>query len=247
MPPHSSHLLQPLDVGCFSPLKKAYGRQVEDLIRSHINHITKIEFLPAFKAAFDSAITGDNIRTGFRGAGLVPFNPDAVISKLEVRLRTPTAPPQADTTWESKTPSNPAELGSQSAYLRDRISRDMNSSPTSIIESLNWLTKGAELIAHSAVLLRSQVAELQEANEAATRRRSRKRKQIKKEGVLTLEEGKNLIAKQEAAAQQKGKKRRVDAEAQGRQPTQRRCGRCGLPGHNARTCQRQEDSPFVSD
>jgi hypothetical protein len=26
MPPHSSHLLQPLDVGCFAPLKKAYGR-----------------------------------------------------------------------------------------------------------------------------------------------------------------------------------------------------------------------------
>jgi predicted HTH domain antitoxin len=26
MPPHSSHLLQPLDVGCFAPLKVAYGR-----------------------------------------------------------------------------------------------------------------------------------------------------------------------------------------------------------------------------
>jgi hypothetical protein len=26
MPPHSLHLLQPLDVGCFAPLKKAYGR-----------------------------------------------------------------------------------------------------------------------------------------------------------------------------------------------------------------------------
>ena len=32
MPPHSSHLLQPLDVGCFGPLKKAYGRQIEDLM-----------------------------------------------------------------------------------------------------------------------------------------------------------------------------------------------------------------------
>lgn len=26
IPPHSSHLLQPLDVGCFGPLKRAYGR-----------------------------------------------------------------------------------------------------------------------------------------------------------------------------------------------------------------------------
>ncbi|KAF1925377.1 DDE-domain-containing protein, partial [Didymella exigua CBS 183.55] len=29
MPPHSSHLLQPLDVGCFSLLKRAYSREVE--------------------------------------------------------------------------------------------------------------------------------------------------------------------------------------------------------------------------
>ncbi|GKU14024.1 unnamed protein product, partial [Fusarium langsethiae] len=28
MPAHASHLLQPLDVGCFGPLKKAYGREI---------------------------------------------------------------------------------------------------------------------------------------------------------------------------------------------------------------------------
>lgn len=30
MPAHSSHLLQPLDVGCFSPLKTIYGRKVQE-------------------------------------------------------------------------------------------------------------------------------------------------------------------------------------------------------------------------
>ncbi|KAF1922369.1 CENP-B protein, partial [Didymella exigua CBS 183.55] len=57
MPPHLSYLLQPLDVGCFSPLKRAYSCEVESLMRNHINHITKLEFLPAFKAAFDQAFT----------------------------------------------------------------------------------------------------------------------------------------------------------------------------------------------
>jgi hypothetical protein len=33
MPAHSSHLLQPLDVGCFGPLKKAYGGSVESRSR----------------------------------------------------------------------------------------------------------------------------------------------------------------------------------------------------------------------
>jgi hypothetical protein len=48
MPPHSSHLLQPLDVGRFSPLKRAYSREIGALISHHINHITKLEFLAAF-------------------------------------------------------------------------------------------------------------------------------------------------------------------------------------------------------
>jgi hypothetical protein len=85
MPPHSSHLLQPLDVGCFSPLKRAYTREVEALIRHHINHITKLEFLPAFKTAYNRSFTSVNICAAFRGAGLVPLQPDAVLSKLDVQ------------------------------------------------------------------------------------------------------------------------------------------------------------------
>lgn len=90
MPPHSSHILQPLDVGCFGPLKKAYGRQIEDMMRAHISHITKDDFFLAFHAAFLDAMTKSNIQGGFRGAGLIPFNPESVISTLDLRLRTPT-------------------------------------------------------------------------------------------------------------------------------------------------------------
>jgi hypothetical protein len=57
-------------------------------MRNKITYITKLEFLPCFKGAFDAAITKANIQGGFRGAGLVPFNLKAVISTLNVRLRT---------------------------------------------------------------------------------------------------------------------------------------------------------------
>lgn len=143
MPAHSSHLLQPLDVGCFAPLKKAYGKQVEELMRSHINHITKLEFLPAFKVAFEATFTKQNITGGFRGAGLVPLDPEAVISRLDVKLQTPT-PPQAEaTTWNPQTPHNPAELASQTELIRSRIARHQDSSPTPINNALNQLAKGA--------------------------------------------------------------------------------------------------------
>jgi hypothetical protein len=48
MPTYLLHLLQPLDMGCFAPLKKAYRHQISELMRNSINHITKLKFLPAF-------------------------------------------------------------------------------------------------------------------------------------------------------------------------------------------------------
>ena len=89
MPAYSSHLLQPLDVGYFGPLKKAYGRQIETFIRSHIIYISKKDFLPAFKKAFDISMTSSNIQGGFQRIKLIPFNPQVVFSKLDIRLETP--------------------------------------------------------------------------------------------------------------------------------------------------------------
>jgi hypothetical protein len=106
MPPHSSHLLQPLDVGCFSPLKRAYSDEINSLSQYGTKKIKKEAFLPAFKAAFEKLIIKENICAGFRGAGLVPHNLEAVILKLDVVLRTPTPPKLEDTLWELKTPSN---------------------------------------------------------------------------------------------------------------------------------------------
>jgi hypothetical protein len=85
---HFSYIFQPLDVACFSPLKKAYGTQIEKLVRARISHITKEDFLPAFCDAFKKSLTESNIRAGFQGAGLVPLSPDIIIAKLDVKLQT---------------------------------------------------------------------------------------------------------------------------------------------------------------
>jgi len=237
MPPHSSHLLQPLDVGCFAPLKQAYGRQAENLMRNRINHITKLEFLPCFKAAYNAVFTSSNIQGGFRGAGLVPFDPERVITGLDVKLRTPS--PQLPTNnepWQSATPKNTLELGSQSTLVKTRIQRHVDSSPTSIVKAFEKVSKGAAIIAHKLVLAQQEIAELRAANEAATRRRSHKRKRIRVEGTMAVEEGKRLTALKEFGARGDGKKSKKRVRAEVGEPSQRRCGRCNQTGHNARTC-----------
>jgi hypothetical protein len=238
MPAHSSHLLQPLDVGCFSPMKTLYGSQIEKLMRLRINHITKLEFMPAFGQAFIATFTEQNIKAGFRGAGIVPYNPERVISCLDIRLRTPTPPPQ-DTNWISKTPQNPDELKNQAEHIQSRIIQHQDSSPTPIIEALSQFAKGAQIIAHSATLLNAEVKALREANEAKKRRQRKKKRRIQYGGSLAIEEGENIVQNAAVEAQ-------IHREITGREGSQRRCGSCNNIGHNSRTCERRQQSSVTN-
>jgi hypothetical protein len=139
-------------------LKRVYSREVESLMRDHIHHITKLEFLPAFKAAFDRSFTSVNICSAFRGAGLVPYQPEVVLSKLDVQLRTPTPPALLEALWEARTPSNARELEAQSSLIRERVRKHKSSSPASIIEAIDQLKKRAKVMILSAELMKERVA-----------------------------------------------------------------------------------------
>ena len=80
LPSHSSHLTQPLNVGCYSILKKMYSAKIEHFIKAQIMHITKPEFFLAFKDAFHWTFTQENVLGGFQGSGLIPYNLQAVLS-----------------------------------------------------------------------------------------------------------------------------------------------------------------------
>lgn len=193
MPSHSSHLLQPLDVACFSPLKKAYGYQVENRMRLGINHITKLDFLPAFRQAHKEAITEANIRGSFAGAGLVPFDPDRVLSGLSMRIRTPTPPASQGSPWTSKTPRNPIELQCQTELIKDRFEYHPDGSPTPANQALIHLSKGCQTAMQSVVLLAAENKELRAANERQKRKRSKRKRRIDQGKVLGVREGQDHI------------------------------------------------------
>ncbi|KAF4629029.1 hypothetical protein G7Y89_g9118 [Cudoniella acicularis] len=74
-------------------LKRLYGRQIKDLMRVGVNHINKSDFLPAYYMARIESLTSNIIRSGFGATGLVPYDPERVLLKLNTQLRTPTPPP----------------------------------------------------------------------------------------------------------------------------------------------------------
>lgn len=82
LPPHTTHLLQPLDVGLFSPLQKFYGKQVDKLTRFGQITVNKGNFLPMLIAARNSTYTLNNIKSAWQASGLIPHNPRLVLGKL---------------------------------------------------------------------------------------------------------------------------------------------------------------------
>jgi hypothetical protein len=255
LPAHSSHITQPLDIGCFSVLKRSYGKQLEAFIKAHINHIMKPEFFIAFCAAHKATMTPENIAAGFRGTGLVPYDPEAVLSKLDVKLRTPTptGPPSTDANlWVSQTPHTTTEAISQSQLVRRRISNHQGSSPTTMFEAVKQLAKGTEMIAHEMTLVRSEIRSLQDANKALAKRRRAKRTRLQDGGALTVEDALVLIAEKESGRRKKGKEVEGSGASGAARATVRCCGRCAQPGHNVRTCpvapeSSDEESEMESD
>ncbi|KAJ8058530.1 hypothetical protein OCU04_012712 [Sclerotinia nivalis] len=215
LPPHSSHLTQPLDVGCFSSLKRSYGTQIDGFIKAHINHISKVEFFIAFKAAYQESITIQNMKSGFRGTGLIPFDPEAVLSKLDIRIRTPTPPSFDQDLWTSQTPHNPTEALSQST-LR---------------------------LAHENTLLNAEIRILRAANEALSKRRRAKKTQLRQGGVLTGQEVTDILFQQEVDIQIQYDERQKGGNSNGEASSSRCCSKCGKTGHNTRTCQNNVIDP----
>src|SRR5437667_7318469 len=83
LPSHSSHLSQPLDVGIFGPLKTLMASAIEPLISTELHRILKAEWLSAYVEAHDNAFSNQNIQAGFRGTGILPFNPSKVINRVK--------------------------------------------------------------------------------------------------------------------------------------------------------------------
>ena len=138
MPAHLLHLLQPLDVGCFSTLKQAYGRSVEQMMSRGVNHIDKCEFLPLYRQARQTALHQNNIRAGFAATGLVPYSPDRVLSQLHAEFQTPLPQrrPPSNASWAAETPHNITELQQQTALLKRYLKQRMHSPPSPTEQAL---------------------------------------------------------------------------------------------------------------
>jgi hypothetical protein len=73
LPAHSCHVLQPLGLGTFSPLKSCYRKEIADLAYlDDVAPVKKGRFIRAYQKSRTETFTPRTLRTGWPAAGLFP-------------------------------------------------------------------------------------------------------------------------------------------------------------------------------
>ena len=193
MPAHTSHILQPLDVSCFGPLKKAYSSQIENKMRLGVNHITKEEFLPAFFIAHQQTMTVETIISGFKATGLVPFDPERVLTDLGPIIEATPSPRGSQSSWDPKTPKTLPEVKKQAKLVLTENRKRRRSSASSGGKPFQQLLKGFESVVHEKALLEVEVATLRAENQQQKQKRARQKGYIQQAGSLTIQDGQEVI------------------------------------------------------
>ena len=83
--PHSSHVLQPLDLACFSPLKTRYRAEI--LRVSNLDDsvpVKKIRFVQYYECARLEGLKEGNIQSGWLASGIYPWDPSKVLQSHQV-------------------------------------------------------------------------------------------------------------------------------------------------------------------
>jgi len=175
-------------------------------------------------------LTETNIQSAFRATGLVPHNPERVISLLAI-TKTPSPSDIGiglDIQWTGETSHNLHQLDQQAQFLRDTI-QCTSQNPT---QAVDQLVKGFQLVLHSAVILQQENTRLKTSNQRRERKQQQRRQYIAHGGTLQAQQGQFLVQQRE--------NREQEQEARQASTTKKRapstCSRCHVQGHNIRQC-----------
>jgi len=180
---HSSHLLQQLDVVVFQPYKHYHAEAVEAATRTGCGDFNKSEFLDTIDTIRQQTLKTSTVKSAFRATGLIPYNPDIVISKLrESRI----SPPLQSLPLSVSPTGIPLTIVSLKTMREELLSEAKDLSPT-FQHKLKQALQGGLALAQSGALAMEHMENTRAAEEARNaRRRAQSQRQIQKGGLLML-------------------------------------------------------------
>lgn len=86
LPPHTTHILQPLDGKPFQQYKHYHAKAVNNAARWGECAFEKRQFLEELPGIRRNTFKSQTIKSGFAERGIYPFNPDPTLETLEKRM-----------------------------------------------------------------------------------------------------------------------------------------------------------------
>jgi hypothetical protein len=194
----------------FAPLKRALASETDAALRLDTGRISRVERVEMYIRARVKALTSNNIRSEWRGAGSAPLSPITVLDKL-LQNRTsaaspPHTPPQQtdlDLSLLESSPPDGIELRQANMLLNTAIKacRDLPSPAKRFTERM---TRAFEITNSENVTLRKQVEEQAELLNIRKTRTKGKRIALKGKFVFSTQE---VLEIAKAAESETSKKR----------------------------------------
>jgi hypothetical protein len=154
-PPHSTHRLQPLDIGLFSPLATYYSQAIDKFLSESqgLVRLTKRDFWPLFYEAWQKAFHAKNVRNAWEAAGLYPLNPKRVISTVARQQTPPDEPPNQSQTY--KTPGSTRSLRRTFRRLQDE--GKIHPDAAVLLRAGETLATNLDIVRHENIGLRKAI------------------------------------------------------------------------------------------
>jgi hypothetical protein len=174
LPPHTSHILQPQDLGAYSSLKKFYS----DEIKRHIVHtgqvtITRSTFNDLYRKARSNALAKHRVIAGWTRSGLHPLNRVRILTHPMVQRTVITlpdlGPPKASKTTRPVTPTNEDRI----QYIIDH-SEEVNATPRSHLKHQELARSYSRIESMNRHLI-SEISKLRTTSKASANDRRRQK------------------------------------------------------------------------
>jgi len=211
--PHSSHIMQPLDVGVFGPLKRAMSAQLDPIFRTGVRTVHKSEWMECYVEARNTAMTQSNILGAWRGAGLFPMNKHRILCQLSNAADSPSTPKKNPIApiqlLNTTSPPDHNTLQSSNIVFNNALSETSATSP--VKTHARCLTEITVRLAAENAILKKDNSELRAQIRKQKERVKGKRVVLKDVHAICTEEVYNALLECEKATKKhtmKGRKRR---------------------------------------
>ena len=160
LPAHTSHVLQPLDLGVFAPLKSRYRAQIAALASlDDASPVKKQRFVTCYNIARKETFTPRLLRIGWQAAGLYPYNPSKGLNSSQVQASKPrpSTPPQRQET----PPIFGTPKSSQHIYRTTQSIRKKQGEKQALYQALHKAGHAIDSLNATQVALQHRNAQLQ--------------------------------------------------------------------------------------